>query len=175
MLGQPAAPVLVCEQPYAADKAFTIAESSVIARLVRVALERDEPWLPPLLDALFRGVSVAPTTAKTLPSQSVAIGIGHAIEACPTPEAVETLRAVLAEIRHAGVKKKLQRSLRAAEPSLGDRPEVALRLPADRPIGKAQLKTLTRALEAGFASGMLLAIVDLAQPVDGLFQPCLGE
>jgi len=148
------------EQPYVADKAFTVSEAGVIARLARVALKRDELWLPPLLDALFRGVSLAPTSAKSVPSQSVAIGLGHAVEAWPTPEAVETLRAVLADIRHAGVKKKLQRSLRGAEPRLGERPEVALRLPADRPIGKAQLKTLTRALEAGFASGMQLAYED---------------
>jgi hypothetical protein len=146
--------------PYAADKAFTTAESGVIARLARVALERDEPWLPPVLDMLFRMVSLAPIAAKSVPSQSVAIGLGHAVEAYPTPEALETLRAVLADIRHAGVKKKLQRNLRGAELGLGERPEVALRLPADRPIGKAQLKTLTRSLEAGLVSGMLLPFED---------------
>ncbi|MEI9985758.1 MAG: hypothetical protein WDN69_22795 [Aliidongia sp.] len=74
--------------PYFADKAFTLRESSVIARTARVALDRDEAWLPPMLDELFLKVSVAPTAAKTMPSQSVAIALGHAIEAFPTPETV---------------------------------------------------------------------------------------
>ena len=144
------------ELPYAADKAFTREEAEVLGRLAGVALDRDEAWLPPVLDALFRQVSLAPTAAKTVPSQSLAIALGHAVEASPTPEAVATLRAVLRETRHAGVKKKLQRNLRGAERGLADRPEIALRLPPDQPVSKQQLKTLTRSLEAGLATGMAL-------------------
>jgi hypothetical protein len=139
--------------PYAADKAFSLRESEVIARLVRVSLERDETWVAPLLDELFRKVSLAPTAAKTVPSQSVAIALGHAVAAFPTPEAVETMRAVLRDIRHAGVKKKLQRDLRGAELGLADRPEIALRLPVDQPPSKSRLSTLTRSLEASLALG----------------------
>jgi hypothetical protein len=146
--------------PYAADKAFTVQESGVIARLARIALKRDESWLPPVLDALFRKVSLAPTAAKSLPSQSVAVALGHAVEAFPTPEAVATLRAVLHDIRHAGVKKKLQRNLGGAERGLADRPEVALRLPADQPVSKQQLTTLARCLEASLATGMVLGYAD---------------
>ena len=142
--------------PYGSDKAFSRAESSVIARLARVALDRDEPWLPPVLDELFRKVSLAPTTAKSLPSQSVAIALGHAVEALPTPEAVATLRAVLRDLRHAGVKHKLQRNIRGAERGLAARPEIALRLASDQPISKSQLTTLARCLEGGFALGMTL-------------------
>jgi hypothetical protein len=148
------------ELPYAADKAFTLAESAVIARLARVALDRDEAWLPPVLDELFRKVSLAPTAAKTTPSQSVALALGHAVEAFPTPEAVTTLREVVRDIRHAGVKKKLQRNLRGAERGLAGRPEIALRLPPDQPMSKPQLTMLARCLEAGVALGMTLDYED---------------
>ncbi|WP_189047765.1 DUF4132 domain-containing protein [Aliidongia dinghuensis] len=144
------------ELPYAPDKAFTLEDSAVIARLARVALDRDEPWLPSVLDEMFRKVSLAPTAAKTVPSQSVAIALGHAVEAFPTPEAVATLRHVLRDLRHAGVEKKLQRNLRGAERGLAERPEIALRLPFDQPISKSQLTTLTRCLEAGLALSMVL-------------------
>ena len=148
------------EAPYGADKAFTLEESAVIGRLARVALDRDEAWLPPVLDELFRKVSVAPTAAKTAPSQSVAVALGHAIEAFPTPEAVATLREVVRNIRHAGVKIKLQRNLRGAERGLADRPEIALRLPPGQPMSKPQLTTLARCLEAGLALGMTLDYED---------------
>ncbi len=148
------------EVPFAADKAFTLQESPVIARTARVALSRDEPWLPSVLEALFRRVSLAPTAAKSMPSQSVAVALGHAIEAFPTPESVATLREVARENRHAGVKKKLERNLRGAERALGDRPGIALRLPTDQAISKSQLATLTRALEAGLTSRMTLTYED---------------
>jgi hypothetical protein len=125
-----------------------------------VALDRDESWLPPVLDALFRQVTLAPTAAKTVPSQAVAIALGHAVEASPTPEAVATLRTVLRDIRHAGVKKKLQRNIRGAERGLANRAEIALRLPPDQPVSKQQLKTLTRSLEGGLATGMALSYDD---------------
>ncbi len=126
---------------------------------MRVGLDRDESWVAPLLDELFRKVSLAPTAAKTVPSQSVSIALGHAVEAFPTPEAVATLRAVLHDIRHAGVKKKLQRNLHGAERGLASRPEIALRL-LDQTISKPQMTTLTHCLEAGLASGLVLDYED---------------
>ena len=148
------------ELPYASDKAFTLAESAVIARLACVALDRDETWLPPVLDELLRKVSLAPTAAKTLPSQSVALGLGNAIEASPTPEAVTSLREVIQNIRHAGVKKRLQRNLRGAERGVAGRPEIALRLAPDQPMSKPQLTALARCLEAGLALGLTLNAED---------------
>ena len=142
------------EAPYASDKAFTLGESAVIGRLARVALDRDEAWVPSVLGELFHKVGLAPTAAKTVPSQSVAIALGHAIETFPTPEAVETLRAVVGTIRHAGVKKKLQRNLPTAARGLAFRPEIALRLPVDQPFSKHQIAIVTRCLEAGFVSSM---------------------
>lgn len=138
--------------PYAADKAFTPTEAKVVGRCLRLGLDRDKPWVPPLLESLFPKVSVAPTAAKTMPSQAVAVALGHATEAYPTPEAVVILRQVLRGIRHAGVEKKLQRNLRGAEKGLAGRVEIALRLPPNEPVTKAQLTTLARALEATFGA-----------------------
>jgi hypothetical protein len=92
---------------YESDKAFEYRDAGVIARCVRVAAYRDDAWLRPLILALLPRVSVAPTAAKTVPSQSVAMALGHAVAAIPTPEGVLALRQALAVVRHAGVKKKL--------------------------------------------------------------------
>ena len=146
--------------PYVSDKAFTLDDSAVIARLARVALDRDETWLPPVLHELFLKASLAPTTAKTVPSQSVAIALGHAVQAFPTPEAIATLRAVLAAIRHAGVEKKLRRNLPLAERGLANRPDVASRLSLDRPMTKAELAALTRSLETSLALSITLRYAD---------------
>uniref|UniRef100_UPI00197F56A8 DUF4132 domain-containing protein n=1 Tax=Burkholderia sp. Ac-20379 TaxID=2703900 RepID=UPI00197F56A8 len=102
---------------------------------------RDEPWLPALIGPLLSRASVAPTAAKTAPSQSLAIALGHAVEAAPTPEGVRALRDALAVVRHAGVKKKLERNLKPAERGLGERPHVALRMTLDgKPNAKPDRK-----------------------------------
>jgi hypothetical protein len=73
---------------------------------------------------------------------------------------VTTLRETLQNIRHAGVKKKLQRNLRGAERGLAARPEIALRLPLDQPLSKPQLTMIARCLEGGLALGMTLDYQD---------------
>ena len=73
--------------PYQADRAFTTDDAQVVARAARVAAiatRRGSPLIGPLLT----GVCVAPTAAKTAPSQSLAIALGHAVETIPTPESV---------------------------------------------------------------------------------------
>ncbi|MFE6891100.1 DUF4132 domain-containing protein [Streptomyces sp. NPDC057694] len=117
------------EVPYAADAAFPGPEGETLRRAAGVALRRDEPWAGDLLAAILPKVAVAPTAARTLPSQSVCIALAQTVEELPTPEAVDALRAARRAVRHAGVTKKLERSLRRAEKNLAKRPEVALRLP----------------------------------------------
>src|SRR5262249_47123866 len=95
--------------PYVADRAFPRDDCQVIARAARVAAWRDEPWLGALILRLLPGVCVAPTNAKTVPSQSLAIALGHAIETVPTPEGVQALVDALELVRHAGVAQKLAR------------------------------------------------------------------
>ncbi|GGP15267.1 hypothetical protein GCM10012278_74330 [Nonomuraea glycinis] len=120
------------EIPYRADKAFDHGETNTIGRAARLALYLDEPWLPELLERLVPGVAVAPTQARTLPSQSLLYEIARAVEEHPTPEAVWALRAARQATRHAGVPKQLDRMLKRIEPALANRLEVAFRLPDGR-------------------------------------------
>ncbi|GAA2213963.1 hypothetical protein GCM10009850_094270 [Nonomuraea monospora] len=117
------------ELPYRADKAFSAAEVPALGRAACLALHCDAPWLPELLDSLLARVAVAPTAAKTLPSQALLFEIGRAVGRFPTPEAITALRAARAATRHAGVVKQLDRMIKKAEPGLADRVEVAFRMP----------------------------------------------
>ncbi|MFC4116758.1 DUF4132 domain-containing protein [Nonomuraea zeae] len=117
------------ELPYRADKAFGPAETATIGRAARLALACDEPWLPELLSTMLAHVAVAPTAAKTLPSQALLYEIARAAEQFPTPEAVTALRTARTMTRHAGVVKQLDRMIKRIEPGLADRVEVAFRMP----------------------------------------------
>jgi hypothetical protein len=115
--------------PFAADKAFTAHEVAVLGRAARLALERDEPWLPELLDRMLHATAVAPTAAKTLPSQALLYELARAAEEVPTPELVTSLRAVRRIVRHAGVRVQLDRKWKKMDAALAERADVAFRLP----------------------------------------------
>ncbi|WP_329569318.1 DUF4132 domain-containing protein [Streptomyces sp. NBC_01361] len=115
--------------PYVSDKAFGNGDCDALRRAAGVALQRDEPWAGDLLAAILPKVAVAPTSAKTLPSQSACIGLAQAVEAWPTPESVAALREARRVVRHAGITKKLDRLVRRAERNLAVRPAVVTRLP----------------------------------------------
>ncbi|MFD1829301.1 DUF4132 domain-containing protein [Streptomyces desertarenae] len=115
--------------PYRADKAFTEREVVALGHAARVALLRDEPWLPALLDRLLPGIAVAPTAAKTLPSQALLYEVVRAGQDFPTPELVTAVRTVRTVVRHAGVPRQLDRMLKRVEAALAERTDVALRLP----------------------------------------------
>ncbi|WP_306190963.1 DUF4132 domain-containing protein [Streptomyces sp. MK5] len=117
------------EIPYRADKAFTDREIISLGQALRVALLRDEPWLPQLFDRLLPGVALAPTTAKTLPSQALLYEVVRAAQDVPTPELVSAIRTVRRTVRHAGVPKQLDKMLKKADAALAERADVALRLP----------------------------------------------
>ncbi|MFF9453037.1 DUF4132 domain-containing protein [Streptomyces flaveolus] len=117
------------EIPYRADKAFTDREVTSLGQALRVALLRDEPWLPELFDRLLPGIALAPTTAKTLPSQALLYEVVRAAQDYPTPELVTAIRTVRRTVRHAGVPKQLDKMLKKADAALAERTDVALRLP----------------------------------------------
>jgi hypothetical protein len=146
--------------PYLPDHAFTLEEAEVVARAARVALRRDEPWLRPVVSGLLAQACVAPTAAKTVPSQSLAIALGHSIQRAPTPEGLEALRGAVAVIRHAGVKAKLARNVKPAERALAERPEVALRVVRGLQPGMRAHELLARFLEAGFCQGLELEFTE---------------
>jgi hypothetical protein len=117
------------EIPYQADKAFTDREITSLGRALRLALRRDEPWLPPLFDRLLPGVALAPTAARTLPSQALLYEVVRAAQDFPTPELATAIRTVRRNVRHAGVPKQLDKMLKKVDLALAERTEVALRLP----------------------------------------------
>lgn len=154
------------EVAYQPDGAFVVEDTAVLARAVRVAALRDEPELAPLLRQLLTLTVVPPAfdASKTLPSQSLALKLGQAMAEVPTPEGVQALLVAYAAVRHAGVKKKLERCLKPAQRGLGARPELALRLltahaeqdsansPATKPLKqrKQQQNMLALCLEASY-------------------------
>jgi Domain of unknown function (DUF4132) len=117
------------KRPYEADKAFARDEVAALGRATRVALIHDASWLLEILQPLLLGVAVAPTSARTLPSQALLYEVARAVGDFPTPEALAALRAASAVVRHKGVPKQLGRMLKRIERNLADRPDVALRLP----------------------------------------------
>lgn len=146
--------------PYKADGAFSTWDAQVISCAARIASYRDEPWLRPVIGPLLVGVCVAPTSAKTTPSQSLAITLGHSIEDIPTPESVRALREALSVVRHAGVKKKLSRNVKPAERALGERPNIALRMTLEVEPDKKQQAMLATCMESGFAQDMTLGYAE---------------
>ncbi|WP_329521452.1 DUF4132 domain-containing protein [Spirillospora sp. NBC_01491] len=144
------------EITYRADKAFDTAEVGALGHAARLALCRDEPWLPGLLDRLLHDIAVAPTAAKSLPSQALLYEIVRAGEEFPTPELVTSLRTVRTVVRHAGVPKRLDKMLKRVEAALAERAEVALRLPG---LGFGPGGELRRA--AGEYEGVVTAADDV--------------
>ncbi|GGV08558.1 hypothetical protein GCM10010182_30010 [Actinomadura cremea] len=115
--------------PFKADKAFAPDEVIALGRAARIALATDEPWLPALFERLLPDVAVAPTAAKTLPSQALLFEVVRAAQDVPTPELVAAIRNVRGLVRHAGVPRQLDRMLKKVDAALAERAEVALRLP----------------------------------------------
>lgn len=146
--------------PYASDGAFATGDSGVLARAARLAAYRDEAWFGPVIATLLPGVCVAPGTAKSAPSQSLAMALGHAVETIPTHESLLALRAALGQVRHAGIRKKLERNLKPAERALAERPGMALRLGLLGTAGKRRQAMLARCLEAGMAGEVRWSVED---------------
>lgn len=140
------------ELPYVADKAFAPDEVEVLARAVRIALSRNETWLPELLRSLLPGIAVAPTSAKTLPSQALLYEVARAAGDFPTPEALAALVAVRGVVRHKGVPRHLDRLCKRIERALAERQDTVLTLP-DLGFDSAG----TRAVEVGGHPAVLVA------------------
>ncbi|MFD7920072.1 hypothetical protein ACFV3R_12710 [Streptomyces sp. NPDC059740] len=110
------------EVPYVSDRALTAEEVVWVGWAVRCALRDGQPWAGELLASVLPRLVVAPTRARTAPSQSGAVALAQAVEAHPGPEAVAALREAVDVVRHAGLAKKLAGTLRRAERALGHKP-----------------------------------------------------
>lgn len=165
--------------PYVADKALAYDDAHAVGRFVTVALDRDEAWLPALLEPLLRGVSIAPgPTAKTAPSQAASIAIAKAIAERPTLHATAILKTVSAETRHAGLQKKLERLTKTAERRLAARADLLTSLTPGTAIPKSLLPAIRRSLEHLYLSdrgidremfeGVVLATKGVAEAAESL-------
>jgi hypothetical protein len=112
---------------YEADRAFSGGEVSTLGRAARVALIRD--GYGDALGRLVRGVVVAPTAARTVPSQALLYEIARAVADVPDAAALAALREARGLARHRGVHHQLDRMLRRVERALAARPGLALALP----------------------------------------------
>jgi hypothetical protein len=115
--------------PFVADAAFARDEVATLGRAARVALLADEAGALDVLRPLLQAVTVAPTDARTLPSQALLFEVARAAEDVPGQEILAALRAARAAARHKGVHRQLDRMLQRIDRALGDRPDAALRLP----------------------------------------------
>lgn len=137
--------------PYAADKAFAGDEPYAVSSALRAGLDQGAPWASDAAIPLLAGLSVAPLeTAKTAPSQSAAIAIAKAIAERPSALLVVQMKATVAKVRHAGLKKKLGQFLTIAQRRLFEHDEFLVELDPGASIPKALASTVTRALEALF-------------------------
>lgn len=137
--------------PYAADKAFADDEPYAVSSALRAGLDQGAEWAMEAAIPLLAGLSVAPLeTAKTVPSQSASIAIAKAIAERPSAPLVVQMKATVAKVRHAGLKKKLGQFLTTAERRLFEHDEFLVELDPGASIPKALAGTVTRALEALF-------------------------
>ena len=135
--------------PYKAHGAFPTNDCHVIARAAMFGLSRAAPWCRDRIGTVWHMASHAPDPkAKTMPSESLSIGLANAAVAEPRLEAITALRAVAASCRHAGVKKKLDRLSRTARTALMGRPERLLDQTIDDPGDKATETALRDAVQA---------------------------
>ena len=137
--------------PYAADKAFAPDDPYAVHAALRAGLDQGAPWAAEAAVPLLAGLSVAPLEkANTVPSQSASIAIAKAIAERPSAPLVAGMKAAVAAVRHAGLKKKLARFLTVAERRLFEHDDFLLELDPGATIPKALAGTVTRALEALF-------------------------
>lgn len=134
--------------PYKADSAFPVADCDVIGRAALFGLALDRDWCLDALGPIWRMAVVAPDPkAKTMPSQSISIRLGHATVAEPRAQALLALREATSICRHAGVKKKLDRMRSNARIAFAAMPERLLDLDPDEPIGKDLARPFRDAVE----------------------------
>jgi hypothetical protein len=137
---------------YVAEKAAGAREVDSAIRAFEVASVEDSPWFGELVPSLLPLLVVAPNASKTVPSQSLAIGITRSTAEQPTAESVASLAEALGVVRHAGMKKKLERELRQARKALSASGRVVARAQTTggRGPSKRDITAFRTALDASF-------------------------
>lgn len=134
---------------YKADKAFSVSEAQAIRRGLRAGLDQGAQWALDAAIPLLAGVSQAPNPkVKSVPSQSASIAIAKAIAERPSAPLIIEMKAAIADIRHAGIKKKLGKFVKTAERRMFEDDDFLFGLEPDTIISKPLFRSVVRALEA---------------------------
>ncbi len=134
---------------YKADKAFSVSEAQAIRRGLRAGLDQGAQWALDATIPLLTGVSQAPNPkVKSVPSQSASIAIAKAVAERPSAPLIIGMKAAIADIRHAGIKKKLGKLVKTAERRMFEDDDFLFGLEPDTKISKPLFRSVVRALEA---------------------------
>jgi hypothetical protein len=106
--------------PYQPDRLAADQEILAVVRAFEVASFEDAPWFGEIAGKLLPRLVVAPGNARTVPSQALASSLARTTAERSTPESVAALAEAVRVVRHAGVKKKIERELRAARKSVAE-------------------------------------------------------
>lgn len=157
--------------PYDADGAFSVEAAQALRRAVLAGLDQEQPFAERAVVPLLEAVSRAPDPMhKSVPSQSASIALAKAIAERPSPALVERFRASVRALRHAGLKKKLDRLLKTAERRLVDRDDFLSHIDPAQPLPKGLSRMVVRGFEAlllrpnpHFQRAWFARILDMAQ------------
>lgn len=146
---------------YRPDGAFPLGDCKVIAGAMLWGLHHGADWALSAIGPLWQMAIQAPDPGvRTMPSQSLSIGLGHAAVTEPRPEGLRALDAAAAACRHAGVAKKLERFRKAARVALAAHPERLLALDPGAPLAKDMVKPFAAAVEGLLARPEPMAAPD---------------
>lgn len=134
--------------PYRSDKAFAPLDCDALEIAMRIGLAAGAPWAESRIAPLLGRVCLAPGKAKTAPSQALTHRFGRAVADFPSPAGVLALRQARGVVRHAGLRKKLEKLSREAERALSARPDFILLLPEGEALAKPLLQAAKRSFEA---------------------------
>ena len=113
--------------PYTADKLMPPGAARAVGRAMRLALAEGLDWGVAALPEIWRGAAHAPDPkAKTVPSQPLTYALAKAVIDEPRPAALACLQEIAGSVRHAAVKKKLEKMVKSARSALQDRPDLVL-------------------------------------------------
>ncbi len=133
---------------YQPDKGMLPCNAQVLGYAARVGLDNDAKWLNQTLAETWLLAATAPSEkAKTMPSQSLAIALGRAVEDRPGFTGIMALREVLGKVRHAGIAKKLDRIRKTAERRLSLRPDFLDHIPPGEKLPAKLMATVRQSLE----------------------------
>ncbi len=137
------------EAAYKPDKGVNYDDCRIIEHVIFAGLQLQLDWVQDVLPQLWRDASQAPDAkAKTMPSQRLTMGIGKLMIDCATAPNMQLFGDIRTGVRHAGVRKKLDKYHKQAMAKLAKRPDLIQQLPAGEPIPKNLVTAVKKSYES---------------------------